>query len=197
MDLHLFWRGPLQYGNFPTDLASFGTLNHAGIYLGLKLYNNGRTIAYVGQSRHLISGCDQHLTHILSLRQPLRDINGLVVEQYGVEYRFVVLNDIAGVRPMAIGEALPTQFYFALVYDGFDINYLTLIEAILKERAENIMREQLENIQKITPGEFDHDNSMVSDFSHVYVGRCELIEVVIGNTPIEISTAQGVFAHAD
>ena len=196
MDLNLFWRGPLRSGSFPTDPESFENLNQGGIYLRLKLYKNGRTVAYVGQSRTLISRFDQHLTRLLSLRQPLRDVNGLVVEHCGTENRFVLLNGIAEMAPLAIEEILRTEFYFALAQDGFDINYLTLIEAMLKKRAENIMREQLENIQRINPGEFDHEISIVSDFSYVDVRGCQLIEGVIGSTPIQIPMAQQDLAHA-
>ena len=150
----------------------------------------------VGQFRNLISRFEQHLTRLLSLRQPLRDANRLVVKHCGTENRFVTLNDIAEMAPLAIEETLRTQFYFALGQDGFDINYLTLIEAMLKKRAENIMGEQLENIQKINPEEFDHEISIVFDFSYVDVRECELIEEVIGNTPIQIPMVQEDFGHA-
>ena len=196
MNLNLFWRGPLRSGSFPTDLESIENLNQEGIYLRIKRYKNGRTVAYVGQSRTLISRFDQHLTRLLSLRQPLRDENGLVVEHFYVENRFVVLNGVAEMAPLAIEEVLRTEFYFALAQDGFDINYLTLIEAMLKKRAENITRQQLENIQNINPGEFDHEISIVSDFSNVDVRGVELIKGIIGNTPIKIPMTQEDLIHA-
>ena len=196
MDLNLFWRGPLRSGSFPTDPESIENLNQVGIYLRIKLYKNGRTVSYVGQSRALISRFDQHLTRLLSFRQPLRDANGLVLEHCSVENRFVILNGIAEMAPLAIEEILRTEFYFALAQDGFDINYLTLIEAMLKERAENIIRQPLENIQNINPGEFDHEISIVSDFSNVDVRGVELIKGIIGNTPIKIPMTQEDFMHA-
>ena len=196
MDLNLFWRGPLRSGSFPTDPESIENLNQVGIYLRIKLYKNGRTVAYIGQSRTLISRFDQHLTRLLSLRQPLRDSNGLVVEHCYVEDRLVVLNGIAEMAPLAIEEILRTEFYFALAQDGFDISYLTLIEAMLKKRAENITRHQLDNIQNINPGEFDHEISIVSDFSNVDVRGVELIKGIIGNTPIKIPMTQEDLMHA-
>ena len=59
------------------------------------------------------------------------------------------------------------------------------------------MYEQPENIQSINPGEFDHDILIVSDFSKVEASGQELIERVIGDTPIEIPAAQELFANAD
>ena len=55
MDLSLCWRGPVGAGNFPTDPESVDAINQAGIYIRLKLYEGGRTIAYVGQSGHLMT----------------------------------------------------------------------------------------------------------------------------------------------
>lgn len=196
MVLNLFWRGPLRSGSFPTDPEIFLNFNQGGIYLRLKLYKNGRIVAYVDRSRTLISRFDQHLTHLLSLRQLLRDVNGLIVEHCGTENRFALLNGIAEMAPLAIEEILRMRFYFALAQDGFDINYFTLIEAMLKKRAENLMREQLENIQKINPGEFDHEFSIISDFSYVDMREYELIVRVIGSAPIRIPTAQQDLTHA-
>ena len=197
MDLNLCWRGPVGPGSFPTAPNAVEAINKAGVYLRLKLYEGGRTIAYVGQSGHLMTRFDQHLTRLLSLHQPLRDASGYVVDQRGVENRFMALNAISTVAPLAIEEILRTQFYFSLAEDGFDVDYLTLIEAMLKARAENVMHEQPENIQSINPGEFDHDILIVSDFSKVEASGQELIERVIGDTPIEIPAAQELFANAD
>ncbi|NKB20172.1 MAG: hypothetical protein GKS01_06460 [Alphaproteobacteria bacterium] len=197
MELNLCWRGPIQSGNFPTDPDAVEFHNQAGIYLRAKLYEGGRTIAYVGQSGHLITRFDQHLTRILSLQQPLRDESGLVVDHGIAVDRFVALNNAAAIGPVALAEVLRTQFYFALALDGFDIDYLTLIEAMLKARAEEMMQDQPENIQGINPGDFDHDLIINSDFSNVdAVGR-QLIESIIGESPIEIAAAQEYFADAD
>ena len=88
MDLKLCWRGPVGAGNFPTDPNAVDAINEAGIYLRLKLYQGDRTIAYVGQSGHLMMRFDQHLTRLLSLHQPLRDASGQIVVQHGPENRF-------------------------------------------------------------------------------------------------------------
>ncbi|MGY9017991.1 MAG: hypothetical protein ACKVHX_00780 [Alphaproteobacteria bacterium] len=197
MDLNLCWRGPVGAGNFPTDPNAVDAINEAGIYLRLKLYQGDRTIAYVGQSGHLMMRFDQHLTRLLSLHQPLRDASGQIVVEHGPENRFLALNEIITVAPLAIEEVLRTRFYFALAEDGFDVDYLTLIEAMLKARAEDIMHEQPENIQSINPGEFDHEILVVSDFSNVDAAGCRLIESVIGDTAIEIPSTQELFANAD
>ena len=197
MDLSLYWRGPVGAGNFPTDPDAVDAINQAGVYLRLKLYEGGRTIAYVGQSGHLITRFDQHLTRLLSLHQPLRDASGRVVGPPGTDNRFGTLNEITTVFPLAIEEVLRTRFYFALAEDGFDVDYLTLIEAIVKARAEDVLHERPENIQSINPGEFDHDISIVSDFADVDASGQQLIESVIGNTVIEIPSAEELFTHAD
>jgi hypothetical protein len=197
MDLTLCWRGPVGAGNFPTDPEAVDAINQAGIYLRLKLYEGGRTIAYVGQSGHLMTRFDQHLTRLLSLHQPLRDDSGQVVDPRSTENRFWAFNEITTVAPLAIEEVLRSRFYFALAEDGFDVDYLTLIEAMLKARAENVMHEQPENIQSINPGEFDHDILIVNDFSNVDSSGQQLIESVIGDTSIEIPAVQESFAHAD
>jgi len=197
MDLSLYWRGPVGAGNFPTDPDAVDAINQAGVYLRLKLYEGGRTIAYVGQSGHLMTRFDQHLTRLLSLHQPLRDASGRVVGPPGTDNRFGTLNEITTVVPLAIEEVLRTRFYFALAEDGFDVDYLTLIEAKLKARAEDVLHERPENIQSINPGEFDHDISIVSDFADVDASGQQLIESVIGNTVIEIPSAEELFTHAD
>lgn len=197
MDLYLYWRGPVRSGNFPIEADAIEIINQPGVYLRLKLYENERVIAYVGQSMHLVTRFDQHLTRLLSLQQTLRDGDGLAVEFQNAENRFATLNEIKAVGPMAIEEALRTQFYFALAQDGFDADYLTLIEARLKARAEDLMQEKPENIQTINPGEFDHNISIISDFSNVdAVGRT-VIESVVGATPIEIGAEHEEFVDAD
>ena len=197
MDLNLCWRGPVGVGKFPTDPDAVDAFNQPGVYLRVKLYENGRTIAYVGQSGQLMARFDQHLTHLLSLHQPLRDASGQVVGQPGIENRFVALNAIPSVAPLVIDEVLRTQFYFALAADGFDVDYLTLIEAMLKARAEEVMHDQPENIQAINPGEFDHEISIISEFADVDAVDRQLIESVIGDASIEIRSMPKSFAHAD
>jgi len=140
---------------------------------------------------------DQYLTRLLSLQQPLRETSGQILDQRGPENRFLALNEITIMAALAIDEVLRTQFYFALAEDGFDVDYLTLFEAMLQARAKDFMHEQPENIQSINPGEFDHDILIVRDFSNVADAGHQLIRSVIGNTDIEIPPGQELFANAN
>ena len=92
MDLYLCWRGPVRSGNFPTEADDVEAINQPGVYLRVKLYDKERVIAYVGQSTHLVTRFDQHLTRLLSLQQALRDTNGLAVGFQSAENRFATLN---------------------------------------------------------------------------------------------------------
>ena len=197
MDLYLCWRGPVRSGNFPTEADDVEAINQPGVYLRVKLYDKERVIAYVGQSTHLVTRFDQHLTRLLSLQQALRDTNGLAVGFQSAENRFATLNELESMVPIAIEEALRTQFYFAMAQDGFDADYLTLVEAMLKARAENVMRDKPENIQAINPGEFDHNISIISDFSNVDAAGQALIESIVGTTPIDIAAEHEDPVHVD
>ncbi|MBK18581.1 MAG: hypothetical protein CMM52_07075 [Rhodospirillaceae bacterium] len=197
MDLILYWRGPVGPGQFPTDPVQIEKINQAGVYLRIKLYEDERSIAYIGQSLHLVTRFDQHISGLLALQHPLRDESGEVTGGPGAESRFQILNDVAHAGSLAIAEAQRTRFYFAMAQDGFDQDYLTLIEAMLKSRAEKVMYDRPENIQNINPGEFDHDISIVSDFAEIDDQGVNLIERTIGMEPILIPARQESFENAD
>ncbi len=74
--LLLHWRGPVGAGCFPVDLDGLDALAVPAGYLRLKVYANGRVIAYAEQSTNLLSRIDQPLTRLLSFAQPLRDEDG-------------------------------------------------------------------------------------------------------------------------
>ena len=190
MDLELHWRGPIGPGNFPTEPTTVEDLNQSGIYLRLKIYQNGRCIAYVGQSQNLLSRFEQHIRSILSLQQLPRDNIGfsIVSENFGDRFNFI--NKLSSLGVLAIADAERTKFYFALARDGFDAEYLRLIEAMLKTRAEEIICGDLENIQDITPGEFDHDITISNNFSRVDSEGYKLIESVIGHESINVLARQ-------
>ena len=88
MDLPLCWRGPAAPKNFPTEPDAVEASNNFGVYHRLKLYEGGLTIAYVGQSGHVMMRFDQYLTRLLSLQQPLRETSGQILDQRGPENRF-------------------------------------------------------------------------------------------------------------
>ena len=68
---------------------------------------------------------------------------------------------------------------------------------MLKARAENVMRDKPENIQAINPGEFDHNISIISDFSNVDAAGQALIESIVGTTPIDIAAEHEDPVHVD
>ena len=190
MDLELHWRGPIGPGNFPTETTTVEDLNQSGIYLRLKIYQNGRCIAYVGQSQNLLFRFVQHIRSILSLQQLLRDHMGSLVVSQNFRDRFNFINKLSSLGMLAIAEAERTKFYFALGRDGFDTEYLGLIEAMLKTRAEKILCGDLENIQDITPGEFDHDITISNNFSRVGSEGYKLIGSIIGHESIRVIARQ-------
>ena len=59
MRLTLAWHGPLRAGALPVDSGAIAMLDVPAVYLRVKRYDNGRVIAYVGQSRHLIARIDR------------------------------------------------------------------------------------------------------------------------------------------
>ena len=67
--------------------------------------------------------------------------------------------------PIALSEAKRLRFFYALAEDGFESDYLTLLESFLKHSADHNLKERMENVQSINPGEFGHDIKFYQDFS--------------------------------
>lgn len=178
---------------FPDDPDERSALNEAGVYLRVKQYDGGRLVGYVGQSKHLLQRFDQHLTGILSLNVAIRDDTGQPA--CGPD-RLALFNALDHAGPLAIAEARRTRFYFARASNGFDIDYLTLLEALLKTRAEHCLGGACENIQSIAIGEFDHDISVIHDFSLLEPDAAASVQAVIGVDPIHIQAAEEAFDHA-
>ena len=190
MDLTLNWRGPIGAGNFPIKTDLIEELNESGIYLRIKTYKNERNVVYIGQSRKLLSRFEQHIRNVLSFKQMLRDTMGHVGAQKEWQHPFLFLNNLPKLAPFALAEAKRVKFYFALSRDGFDEEYLFLIESVLKSRAEEIRQEDVENIQNITSGEFDHDIQIFNDYSRVNKEGQKLIINTIGKKQIVITAQQ-------
>ncbi len=193
MQLILRWRGPVGPGLFPGDLDGREALNAAGVYLRVKQYDGGRVVGYVGQSRNLLQRFDQHLTRILSLNTPLRDETGIPVETGD---RLSLLNALDEAGPLALAEARRTRFWFARADDGFDADYLTLLEAVLKERAETLLGGACENVQSITAGAFDHDLDVVHNFDLLDAASAMIARSVVGGDPIRISALEETLDRA-
>ena len=194
MDLTLRWQGPMGAGLFPDDLDGRAALDAAGIYLRVKQYENGRLVGYVGQSKHLLQRFDQHLTRILSLNVSIRDETGQPA--CGPD-RLALFNALDESGPMALAEARRTKFYFARAEDGFDADYLTMLEALLKQRAEQCLGGACENIQSIASGAFDHDIAVVQDFALLQDDAVSIVQAVVGSDTIYVAETGDAFDHAD
>jgi hypothetical protein len=181
-------------GLFPENTDDRAALDVAGVYLRVKMYEGGRLVGYVGQSKHLLQRFDQHLTRILSLNVTIRDETGLPA--CGTD-RLALFNALDKAGPLAFAEARRTRFYFARAEDGFDVDYLTLLEALLKARAEQNLGSACENIQSIAVGAFDHDISVTHDFSLLAADAAAVVQSVIGVDSIHLQAAEEAFDHAD
>jgi len=191
MDLTLVWRGPMVAGNFPGEVDARSKLSTHGIYMSLKLYKSDKVIVYVGQSKNLLSRFEQHVTGVLSLVQQRRDDEGNPIEFSGVgNLRANLMNNLEFWGPTALCEVKRLHFLYALAEDGSDPDYLTFLESFLKNRLEDNLKETLENVQSINPGEFDHDIKIHQDFSLLNERNSFLVGRVIGAGPALIPAAE-------
>ena len=134
MTITLRWRGPLGVGRFPTDADGLDALAVPAVYLRLKCYDGGRTIAYAGQSVNLLSRVDQHVTRLLSFAQPLRDEAGDAWFTATREARYAAYNELGRTLALARAEAERVRFYYAPCDDDFAVDLLPLAEAALIDR---------------------------------------------------------------
>lgn len=193
MDLTLRWCGPMGAGRFPEDIDGRAAMEVSGVYLRIKSYRSGRLIGYIGQSRNLLQRFEQHLTQMLSFNAVIRDETGLPV---GTPDRLALFNALDEAGPLAVAEARRTRFYFARAEDGYDIDYLTLLEALLKAEADKNLGGACENIKAIAAGAFDHDIAVIHDFSMLADEASAMVRSVVGGDPIHVPSAAEAFDHA-
>lgn len=139
MTVDLNWEGPVGPGcaprpAFPDDPLIFENLCDAGVYLRIKTYEDGRTIAYAGQSVSLLARFDQHLSAMLSLATPIRDAGGHVVFTGDAAARIGAYGDIAAASALAAADAGRVRFWYALCGDYFHTEHLNLAEGLLQRR---------------------------------------------------------------
>ena len=99
-------------------------------------------------------------------------------------------NNLKILGPIALSEAKRIRFFYALAEDGFDPDYLTLLELFRKHSADHNLKERMENVQSINPGEFEHDINFYQDFSLLKEKIRLLVRPVIGPDPILIPAAE-------
>ena len=192
MKLDLHWRGPYGAGLFPDTPEAMEGLLGAGIYLRIKRYAGGRTVAYVGQSKQLLARMDQHVSAVLGLAHVLRDESGQVVFQPAFDARLRALNDIETVAGLALAEARRMRFFCAFSDDGFDSDFLGLVEYLLIQRlAESGKGGNAENINRPPVAEFDHEVIVESEFDGVAAADEKLLRGLIGEAPLALEGTLG------
>ena len=67
-----------------------------------------------------------------------------------------------------------------------------MLESFLKTRVEDNLKETMENVQSINPGEFDYDTKIHQDFSLLNEKNKFLVRRVIGAGPTLISAAEEI-----
>ncbi len=187
MKLELHWRGPYGAGYFPHTDAGMQELLRAGVYLRLKCYARGRNVAYVGQSKQVLARIDQHIGAVLGLTHGLRDDAGRVVFTPAFDARLRALNDIEKVAGLALAEARRMRFYCAFCDDGFDSDFLGLVEYLLMLRlADSGSGGEAENINLPPVADFDGEVFVTSAFGELAPKDQELLRGLIGEAPLRV-----------
>jgi len=190
VNLELNWRGPYGAGLFPQTLEAMAELLNAGVYLRIKRYAGERTVAYVGQSKQLLARMDKHVSAVLGLDHALRDETGRVVFSPAFDARLRALNDIETVVGLALADARCMRFFCALYDDGFDSDFLGLVEYLLMQRlAESGSGGNAENINRPPVAEFDSEVIVESAFDAVGRADEKVLRGLIGETPLRVEEA--------
>lgn len=173
----LTWEGPVGPGAFPDDPLIFETLCEAGVYLRVKTYENGRLVAYAGQSVSLLARFDQHLSAMMALASPLRDATGAVVFSGDAGARMVAYGALDQIAPVAAADASRVQFWFAQCDSYFHTEHLNLVEGLLQRR----IAERLTDVENINaapgappddiPDVWENDLSGLDEAGRVLLGR--------------------------
>ena len=199
MRLTLCWQGPVGPGCFPEDQDALVRMSGPGVYLRLKRYGGGRTVRYVGQSVRLLSRFDQHLRDVLTFSAALRDDAGDIALARDAAHRVAAYNALDRVLALAAAEAGRMRFFYALAEDGFDSDWLGVIEGALKARLEARLTDAGlgENVQPIPLAGFDEDLAIDSDFSALDAAGRALLEEVIGTDEIRLAADSRELGHAE
>lgn len=202
MELTLRWQGPTGPGLFPEAGDDLAALAIPGVYLRVKRYGDERTVSYVGQSKQLIVRFDQHLRDILTFSAALRDDTGTVVLGREDSSRYGVYNTLDTVMPTVAAEAARLRFYWAACEDGFDDDYMTLIEGALKTRLEeqvigNETSFHVENRQGISEPDFDDDILIVHDFNELAAPDRDILIHILGSDSIRLPVRIAELGYAE
>ncbi|MEX2455289.1 MAG: hypothetical protein WD470_11325 [Rhodospirillaceae bacterium] len=192
MAVVLNWEGPVGPGRFPDDdPLMFERLCAAGVYLRVKLYANGRIVAYAGQSVSLLARFDQHLCAMLSLAAPIRDATGGVILSGDAGARIEAFGRLAEASALAAADAGRVRFWFALCDDYFHVEHLSLAEGLLQRRMAKRVAD-FENAVS-APGRMPDEVPDIwrNDFSGLDAEGSRLLEGLLGVDPMTFDIAAG------
>ncbi len=192
MKLDLHWQGPYGAGLFPQDTEGMQELLRAGVYLRVKRYSHGRTVAYVGQSKQVLARIDQHIGAVLGLTHGLRDDAGRMVFTPAFDARLRALNDIEKVAQLALAEARRMRFFCAFCDDGFDSDFLGLVEYLLMQRLSTSGNDgDAENVNRPPVAAFDTEVTVESELGALAAGDEKLLRGLIGEAPLMVEEGSG------
>lgn len=191
MAVTLNWEGPIGAGAFPRDPLLFERMDEAGVYLRIKTYDGGRTVAYAGQSVSLLARFDQHLASMLSLAVPLRDASGAVVFRGDAASRIEAYDRLDDAVALAAADARRVRFYFAMCDDYFHVEHLNLAEGLLQRRIA-VRLSDTENAVA-APGGIPDDCPDVweNDFSGLDAASRDVLHGLLGADPLRLETVAG------
>lgn len=200
MSVDLNWEGPVGPGvgpnaAFPDDPLIFENLCEAGVYLRIKTYDDGRTVAYAGQSVSLLARFDQHLSAMLSLATPLRDSAGAVVFTGDAAARIEAYGDLAAASALAAADAGRVRFWYALCDDYFHTEHLNLAEGLLQRRIAARLGAASADIEnaKAAPGAMPDDvpDTWINDFSGLDAAGREILTGLLGDDAMTLDMLSG------
>ena len=200
MSVELVWQGPVGPGLspepvFPDDPLIFENLCEPGVYLRIKTYNAGRTVAYAGQSASLLSRFDQHLAAMLSLAAPLRNADGEVVFAGDAGARIDAYGNLADATALAAADAGRVRFWYALCNDYFHTEHLNLAEGLLQRRIADRLgggSSDFENA-KAAPGAMPDDvpDTWINDFSCLDAAGAGVLDNLLGDEAMTLEMLSG------
>ena len=202
MSVELVWQGPVGPGRypepaFPADPLMFENLCEAGVYLRIKTYEAGRTVAYAGQSVSLLSRFDQHLAAMLSLAAPLRNAEGEVVFTGDAGARIDAYGNLADATALAAADAGRVWFWYALCDDYFHTEHLNLAEGLLQRRIADRLNSRSSDFEnaKAAPGAMSDDvpDTWINDFSGLDTAGIRVLGDLLGD---EAMTLEMLTGHA-
>lgn len=202
MTVDLNWEGPVGPGcapgnAFPDDPLIFENLCEAGVYLRIKTYEDGRTVAYAGQSVSLLARFDQHLSALLSLAAPIRDAAGNVVFTGDAAARIGAYGDLGPASAMAAADAGRVRFWYALCDDYFHAEHLNLVEGLVQRRIAARLGAGSADVEnaKAAPGAMPDDvpDTWINDYSGLDDDGREILSNLLGD---DVMTLDMLTGHA-